>query len=89
MIIHNYINKNLFIPAWDWSEYEFRRRSYGRWAANEILNRITEMPETDPFFMILYFRYQMDTLACVREGSNAEFIFITARDMADEIISLF
>lgn len=89
MTIHNYINKNLFTPARDWSEYEFRRRSYGRWAANEILNRVTEMPETDPFFVILYFRYQMDVLSTVREDSDAEFIFITARDTADEIISLF
>ena len=89
MTIHNYINNNLFTPAWVWSEYEFRRRSYGRWAANEILNRVMEMPETDPFFVILYFRYQMDVLSTVREDSDAEFIFITARDTADEIISLF
>ena len=89
MTIHNYINKNLFTPAWDWSEYEFRRRSYGRWAANEILNRVMEMPETDPFFVILYFRYQMDVLSTVREDSDAEFIFVTARNTADEIISLF
>ena len=89
MIIHNHINKNLFTPEWDWSEYEFRRRSYGRWAANEILNHIAKASDTDPFFEILCFRYQMDTLASVREGSDAEFIFITARDMADEIISLF
>lgn len=89
MTIHNYIDKNLFTPALDWPEYEFRRRSYGRWAANEILNRITEMSETDPFFVILYFRYQMDVLSTVREDSDAEFIFVTARNTADEIISLF
>lgn len=89
MIIHNYINKNLFAPVCDWSEYEFRRRCYERWAANEILKRVTETPETTPFFVILYFRYQMDVLSTVREDSDAEFIFITARDTADEIISLF
>lgn len=89
MVIYNYINKNFFTPAWDWSEYEFKRRSYGRWAANEILNRVTETPELDPFFVILYFRYQMDALSSVREDSDIEFIFITARDTADEIISLF
>ena len=89
MIIHNYIKKDLFAPTWEWSEYEFRRRSYGRWAANEILNRVAEMPETDPFFVILYFRHQMDVLSSVREDSDAEFIFITARDTADKIISLF
>ena len=89
MTIHNYINKNLFTPALDWPKYEFRRRSYGRWAANEILNRVTETPELDPFLVILYFRYQMDVLSTVREDSDAEFIFITARNTADEIISLF
>lgn len=89
MIIHNYIDENLFIPAWNWSSYEFRRRSYERWAANEIIKRITETPEVEPFFIILYFRHQMDTLSDIRENSGAEFIFITARDTADEIISLF
>ena len=79
----------MFPPAWDWPEYEFRRRSYGCWAANEILTRVTEAPEINPFFVILYFRYQMDILSTVREDSDAEFIFITARDTADEIISLF
>lgn len=88
MIIHNYINKNLFAPVWDWSEYEFRRRCYERWAANEILNRVTETPELNQFFVVLYFRHQMDSLASVREGSDGEFIFTTARDVADEIVSL-
>lgn len=87
MIIHNYINKNLFAPDRNWSEYEFRKRCYERWAANEILTRIAEMPELDPFFVVLYFRYQMNVLADIRE--DAEFIFITAREIADDIISLF
>lgn len=89
MIIHNYVDKNLFAPAWEWPEHEFRRRSYGRWAANELKKRIIEMPEVDPFLVVLYFRYQMDALSHVREDSEAEFMFITARNTADEIISLF
>ena len=89
MIIHNYINEKLFTPAWNWSDYEFRRRSYERWAANEIIERIITMPETEPFFIMLYFKYQMDALSGICEDSDAEFIFITARNIADEIISLF
>ncbi len=89
MIIHNYIKKRLFTPGWDWSEYEFKRRCYGRWAAYEIIKRISENPEIDPFIIILHFRHQMDAISSLREDSDAEFIFITARDTADEIISLF
>ncbi len=89
MIIHDYINKNLFAPAGDWPEYQFEKRSYEIWAANEILNRIIETPELDPLLAILYFRYQMTTLAGIREDSDAEFIFITARDIADKIMLLF
>lgn len=88
-IIRNYINENLFMPTRNWSDYEFKRRSYERWAADEIIKRIDETLETEPFFTILYFRYQMDALSSIREDSDAEFIFITARDTADEIILLF
>lgn len=89
MIIHNYIDKNLFAPKGNWTEYEFRKRSYKRWAANEIINRVIKMPEVNPFVILLHFRYQMDILSRIREDSDAEFIFILARDTADEIILLF
>ena len=89
MIIHNYIEENIFAPARKWPEHEFRKRSYERWAAYEILKCILNTPETEPFLVILYFRYQMDYLSGIREHSDAEFMFITARDIADEIITLF
>ncbi|MDO5397811.1 MAG: hypothetical protein Q4G33_07755 [bacterium] len=88
-VIRNYVNENLFIPARNWSDYEFKRRSYERWAAHEIIKRVDKTPEKEPFFIILYFRYQMDALSSIREDSDAEFIFITARDTADEILELF
>lgn len=89
MVIYDYINENLFAPAQDWPEYQFRKRSYERWAADEMMKRITETPEVDPFIVVLYFRNQMDNLSGIREKSDAEFIFLTARDTADEIIQLF
>lgn len=89
MTIYNYIEENLFAPARKWPEHEFRKRSYGRWAAYEILKRIQNTPEAAPFLVILYFRYEMDYLSGIREDSDAEFMFITARDIADEIITLF
>lgn len=89
MTIYNYIEENLFAPARDWPEHEFRRRSYERWAAYKILKRILKAPEVEPFLVILYFRYQMDYLSRIREHSDAEFIFTTARNIVDEIITLF
>lgn len=45
--------------------------------------------ETEPFFIILYFMHQVDKLAELREDSNAEFIFKTARETVEEILELF
>lgn len=87
IIIHNYINKNLFTPCHNWPEFEFKRRCYARWAAYEIINRIIEIPESEIFLTILYFMHEMDEFAGIRKDS--EFIFITARNTAEEILSLF
>lgn len=88
VVIYNYINENLFAPAAAWSENEFERRSYARWAACEIMDRIMRF-ESEPFFIILYFIHQVDKLSELREDSDAEFIFKTARETAEEILELF
>lgn len=89
VVIYNYIEKHLFSPAAAWSDYEFKRRSYARWAACEIMDRVMKSEDKEPFFIILYFIYQTDKLAEIREDSDAEFIFKTARQTAEEILELF
>ena len=89
VLIYEYIKKNLFKPEYNCSDYEFKRRSYARWAANEIMNRVTISHQTEPFYIILYFIYQMNKFADDYEKPDAKFIFMTARNTAEEILSLF
>lgn len=89
VVIYNYINEHLFAPDAAWSEHEFERRSYARWAACEIMDRVMRSEESEPFFIILYFMYQVDKLSELREDSDAEFIFKIARETAEEILELF
>ena len=87
-IIYAYINERLFIVENDLFDYGFRRKCYARWAAYEIANEITNSLE-EPFFIVLHFMYLMDNLSKIRKHSDAEFIFVTARNTAEEILKLF
>lgn len=42
LIINSYIENRLFIPKINWSKNEFKYRSYSRWAAYELLERVIE-----------------------------------------------
>lgn len=88
MVITNYVKQHLFSPDSDWPDLEFRQRVYEIWAANEMID-ILMKPIYDPYLAILYFRQKMDKFYSISENLNSELMFKTARDMAEEIISLF
>ena len=89
IIVYNYIKQNLFEPSCNWSDFNFKKRSYERWAACEILDRIMKTEKHEPFYIILYFIYQMDKFSKIHEDSDSGFMFKTARDIGEKIISLF
>ena len=88
-IISNYISEHLFIGNSNWPDSVFKKRCYARWAAYEIMKRIANLQETEPLIIILDFWNQMSELSTVREDSDAELIFVTARDTANELLTLF
>lgn len=88
--IQNYIYESLFEPHYGWPKIEFDRRSYARWAANEILSRVkTEGSERSVLDIIEEFRIEMDHYSVFDSDRDREFIFITARETAEDIGSLF
>ena len=99
-IIQEYIDDNLFEPNANWPEYEFKNRCYERWAAEELITRITDesliLPDhvsgkrqKSPFRVIEKFIDEMDYHATRTDNQHHRFIFSIARDTAIDIIILF
>lgn len=89
-IIQEYVDQWLFEPNYGWPKIEFIRRSYFRWAANEILNRIkTETKGRTVADIIEEFWCEMDSYSEVNYDRDLAFIFETAKETAEDISSLF
>lgn len=88
--IQEYLDQWLFEPNYRWPRIEFNRRSYARWAAKEILHRVqTEGNGRTVIDIIEEFRLEMDRCSEVDYDRDREFIFVTARETAEDIGSLF
>lgn len=88
-IIFNYIDSFLFEPAANWPDKEFQKRSYSRWAAYELIERIMDHPLDAPIDTIDKFVLEMDYFASCFESKNGTFIFQTALETANDLILLF
>lgn len=88
-IIQEYVDKHFFSPSNTWCKYEFEKRSYSRWAAYEIIDRIMDKPFEIPICVIENFIFEMAMYACYGEDKHRSFIFQTAVETAEEIILLF
>lgn len=88
--LQEYIDEYLFEPGKNWPKEEFNRRSYSRWAANEIMERLLrEMDIRDPLDIIEEFSDEMDRCLDLSENRDIYFIFIVAKETADDIAFLF
>lgn len=88
LAIQNYMNKYLFEPQINWSKREFLKRSYSRWAASEILERIMDRPFDQPDIIVEGFFLEMYMFIHSEEESESDLIFSTARDTAEDILHL-
>lgn len=88
-MIRDYMDQCLFEPSFNWPGWEFDRRIYSRWAANEILERVTKNPMLSPIDAIDQFMDEMDDHSEVSDDRNFQFIFIIARETAEDIGLLF
>ena len=86
--IMSYIENNLFEPGYLWDKHIFKERSYSRWAAYEILERIMDNPFSSPDMIIDEFIIKTALYSCINEDSEASRMFIIARDTAEEISEL-
>lgn len=85
--IITYMEECLFEPKTSWFKHEFEKRSYSRWAANEILEGVMDHPMSPADTIIEEFIFKMSLYSCVAEDSKASFIFSIAQDTAEDILA--
>lgn len=89
-VIQEYIDEYLFEPSITWPDSEFNRRSYSRWAAEEILSRVIQEPSNrDPLDIIEEFANEMDRYLDYSDDKAIYFIFIVAKETAEDVAFLF
>lgn len=89
LAIRAYMQKYLFIPRSNWPTDEFRRRSYSRWAADEIMKMIENDPiNQDPINNVEKFMDDMDHYLDLSENRDSYFIFMVAKETAEDIMCL-
>lgn len=86
-VLQEYVNDCLFEPSNTWPEIEFARRTYSRWAADEIANRLNE--NHDPIAILEQFIDEMDDYSEVTDDKETQFIFTVAKETAEDIALLF
>lgn len=80
---------DLFEPGRNWPKYEFRKRSYGRWAAEEILKSIKRHPDISPMQTVEEFVRATDKFSGIEHDErNDSFIFSVAHDVATDILDI-
>lgn len=87
-LVRDYKRKYLFPPQANWPDDEFRRRSYSRWAANEIIHRLVTYPNEDPVHILEEFIQIMDRYSEIDGIGNPDAIFLTAKETAEELLFL-
>ena len=84
-----YMDTYLFPPGTNWPEYYFKERSYSRWAASEILQRLKEGGNLTPIEIVEEFIDEMDDFSCLNDRRESKLIFSIARDAGKDILCLF
>jgi len=83
------LEENLFEPHKSWPTDIFEERSYARWAATELWQRLLDRPNEPPDDVIEEFIFDMVRLECSTKIPKRSRIFSIARETAEDILTLF
>lgn len=86
--IRIYKRRVLFIPGKRWFRYDFLYRSYSRWAADEILDRLQNTPDRNPVDVVREFVDEMDSCYERSKCEKTWQLFAIARDAGKDILDL-
>ena len=83
------LEDNLFEPNKDWPETIFKDRSYARWAAMELANKLMDRPYESPDLIIEEFMFKMKMFSIATDDPEKSRIFTIAKETAEDILTLF
>lgn len=86
--IISYTNESLFEPGTYWPKNEFLRRSYERWASDEIISALMDHPFTEADVVIEEFILKMELFLRLSDKPESNFIFHVAEDTAETFLGL-
>ncbi len=70
------------------NEHAFKKRSYSRWAAYEILNLIMDRPLDDPIGIVISFMLSAEIYSYECRNPESRYIFTIAKETAEDILDL-
>lgn len=88
-IVLNYIDRSLFEPDHKWPDYIFEHRTYSRWAAYEVLERIMDHPYDDPSIVIEGFWFEICSILNDDLDPKKQKMFSIAKQTIEDIGRLF
>lgn len=83
------LEENLFEPNQQWPDNSFEERSYARWAAYELAERIMDRPHEEPDDILHDFMVRMYFLSELTDDPKKKRIFSIAAETAEDILTLF
>lgn len=88
-VLMDFIDEHLFEPESHWPKCFFDKRSYSRWAAYEMVERLMDHPFDSPDLIIEEFMLKMAYFSCQSKDVHKNLIFTTARDTAEDVLDIF
>lgn len=86
--VRQYAEENLFEPNIRWPAEIFEERSYSRWAADEIIRRLSDRPFDPADIVVEGFLIEMAMYACLDEAAGRNKGFQIAMNTAEDILCL-
>lgn len=83
------LEENLFEPNKNWPGAAFEDRSYARWAAMELVNRLMDYPHESPDLIVEEFMFKMEMFSAATDDPVKSRIFSVAKETAEDISTLF
>lgn len=86
--ILKYEEEFLFEPGLHWPKKEIQKRSYARWASEEIILSIMNRPFVEPDMIVEEFIIKMEYFLHISENATTNSIFTIAESTAEDILGL-
>lgn len=87
--ILKYVDEKLVEPDLKWPKDAFKKRTYARWAAYEIIQRLMDRPFEMPDIIVYDYMIKMSVFSYFDDNEERKNMFKIASKTAEDILNLF